>query len=128
MKYVNTHLQSEGTELVNDKSSIDYLYDNAITKQGLSLVGAKLLYMNKEQQAGYKKKFGESLEERCNQYKSVLILTFRGCEVFDKLNRLIGHFDPIDARRTGEESLRAKYGKSIDENCVHLKKANFKKA
>lgn len=50
--------------------------------------------------------------------KPVLACMVRGIDAVQKVNKIIGYTSPQIARKTGQKSLRAMFGKTKDENCV----------
>lgn len=53
--------------------------------------------------------------DECNKEQSVLVLCFKGAEATHKINEIVGNID------SKLDTLRGKFGTSIERNCVHSK-------
>ena len=99
------------------ENSIGYLMKKAV-KHGLDVCGIRLVYLDDKNRDEYYQLFHEKLEISATWEKPVLALLLRGLEAGRKVEGILGHFNPDMARRTGQKSLRACFGRSKLENCV----------
>ena len=94
------------------ESSLAYLLTKACHKHGLDICGLRLVYVDDKQHEEYYQLFHEKIELSSTWEKPMLALVFRGLDAAQKMEGILGHFNPEMARRTDEKSLRACFGKS----------------
>ena len=100
--------------LVECKStnSIGHFFKKATIKEGLDIIGLKLVYLDDKNRQEYYSIFYENLEMQSTWEKPVLALIVRGTEAVRKVESILGHFNPEIARRTDNKSLRACFGRN----------------
>jgi len=95
-------------------SSFAYLINKAF-KLGLDLCGLRFVYLSEKTKEEFVGAFHSGELEVGRAYLAVL---FKGVEVDSKIEKVLGHFNPEMARRSGEKGVRACFGRSKLENCV----------
>lgn len=82
-------------------NSLGHFFKKAIKKQGLDIIGLKLVYLDDKNREEYYTTFHENLNEINSTWeKPVLALVLRGLDANKKIDTILGHFNPESARRT----------------------------
>ena len=98
-------------------SSLAYLLKKSV-KEDLDVVGLRMVYMEDKHKEEYYKIFHQKIETSSTWDKPVLAVILRGLDAASKVESILGHFNPETARNTNQKSLRACFGRSMEDNCV----------
>ena len=100
------------------ETALGYFLRKACIKESLELVGLRTVYMDEEQI----KVSGEKFEKG----EGLIAIAVRGIDAKNKVNLIVGHFNPEMAKKTCEMSISAFFG--IDnQNCMLGVKTTDKK-
>lgn len=90
-----------------------HFFKKATRKEGLDVIGLKLVYLDDKNRQEYYSTFHENLDEMNSTWeKPVLALVLRGLDAAKKIDTILGHFNPESARRTNQKSLRSCFGRT----------------
>lgn len=98
-------------------NSLAYLLKKSL-KEDLDVVGLRMVYLEQKHKDEYYKIFHQKIELSATWEKPVLALVLRGLDASSKVESILGHFNPETARMTVQKSLRACFGRSMEDNCV----------
>ena len=83
---------------------------------GLSIVGLKALWLTQEELNGFSKSMSSLRTLEVDDSSFTFVMAVRGVSVGVRWSQITGPNDPMLARRTDPESLRARYGKGCKMN------------